>query len=203
VSEVVKPKGKGRQQLVMIILLFAVPPLVAYFVWSNLSTFSSGATNNVGTLVHPARPLNFDTLRNDKAEPLDVKALSGRWTFVIYGHGGCDEVCQKQLFVTRQTRISINKDMTRVRRLLIVDQMPDEKLSAMLAEQHKDLLVAVSNPASSSLLEKFQGDQFGISGKQYFLVDPIGNLMMFYDLNLNPHGVLKDLQKLLKVSQIG
>ena len=199
----VKAKGKGRQQLVLILMLFSLPPLAAYVAWNYIGDHGAGSTNNAGTLVHPARPLAFNALHNVKDEPLDVKATSGRWTFVIYANAGCDQICKEQLFVTRQTRISINKDMKRLKRLLILDQMPDESLSKFLAEEHKDLLVAVSSPSASALLEKFQGEGFGVSGKQYFLVDPIGNLMMFYDLKVNPRGLMKDLQKLLKVSQIG
>ena len=40
-------------------------------------------------------------------------------------------------------------------------------------------------------------------GEHYFLVDPLGNLMMHYDLSVPARGLMKDLQKLLKVSQIG
>ena len=147
--------------------------------------------------------MSFDVLQDTQGESLNVKTFSGRWTFVVYANGGCDADCKRQLFITRQTRIAVNKDTKRVKRLLILDQAPDAALTEMLAEEQRDLTVAVSSSASTVLLEKFKGDQFGISGKQYFLVDPIGNLMMFYDLEVIPHDLLKDLQKLLKVSQIG
>ena len=196
-------KAKGRQQLVLIIMLFSLPPLAAYVAWNYIGEHGTGSTNNAGILVHPARPLDFNSLLGADNDPLDTKAFSGRWAFAIFATGGCNDICQEQLYVTRQTRVSINKDMKRLKRLLILDQAPDEALSAMLAEQHKDLLVAVSTASSAAFLENFQGENFGITGKQYFLIDPIGNLMMFYDLSVNPRGIMKDLQKLLKVSQIG
>jgi hypothetical protein len=36
-----------------------------------------------------------------------------------------------------------------------------------------------------------------------FVVDPLGNLMMRYDARSDPHGLLEDLRKLLRLSQIG
>ena len=53
------------------------------------------------------------------------------------------------------------------------------------------------------MLVLFRGDGFGTEGMQYFLVDPLGNLMMYYDVDVPAKGMIKDLQKLLKVSQIG
>ena len=36
-----------------------------------------------------------------------------------------------------------------------------------------------------------------------YIVDPLGNLMMRFDTRENPKGLLKDLEKLLKLSHIG
>jgi hypothetical protein len=35
------------------------------------------------------------------------------------------------------------------------------------------------------------------------VVDPLGNLMMSYDARNDPHGLLEDLRKLLRLSHIG
>ena len=36
-----------------------------------------------------------------------------------------------------------------------------------------------------------------------FVVDPLGNLMMRYDVRRDPRGLLVDLKRLLELSQIG
>ena len=56
---------------------------------------------------------------------------------------------------------------------------------------------------AQALLQPFRGDGFAPQGEQFFLVDPLGNLMMYYDPGVQASGVMKDLQKLLKISQIG
>jgi cytochrome oxidase Cu insertion factor (SCO1/SenC/PrrC family) len=39
--------------------------------------------------------------------------------------------------------------------------------------------------------------------ERVYIIDPLGNLMMYYPPGAEPGGMLKDLQKLLKYSQIG
>ncbi|MGB5671107.1 MAG: hypothetical protein WBM71_11195, partial [Sedimenticolaceae bacterium] len=53
------------------------------------------------------------------------------------------------------------------------------------------------------LLQVFSGTGFAPKGGQLFLVDPLGNLMMYYNLEVPAKGMMRDLQKLLKISQIG
>jgi hypothetical protein len=52
------------------------------------------------------------------------------------------------------------------------------------------------------------GFEWGTSGQEgasdrIYLVDPLGNLMMSYPGDADATGMKKDLQRLLKVSQIG
>ena len=47
--------------------------------------------------------------------------------------------------------------------------------------------------------------EFPTAGREQllFIVDPLGNLIMSYDARQNPHGLLADLEKLLRLSHIG
>jgi hypothetical protein len=81
--------------------------------------------------------------------------------------------------------------------------MPPVALQEHLAADHEDLTWVVRETGASGLLEQFAGPGFVANGQQFFLVDPLGNLMMFYDLDVPAKGMMKDLQKLLKISQIG
>jgi hypothetical protein len=100
--------------------------------------------------------------------------------------------------MTRQVRISVNKDMSRVQRVLVVRELPAglDKLRA----EHPDLLIAMaSGDAWRDLVAQFAK----APDSAFYLVDPLGNLMMHYPAQVPPKGVLKDLRKLLKASQIG
>jgi hypothetical protein len=43
----------------------------------------------------------------------------------------------------------------------------------------------------------------GMPDGMLFLLDPLGNLMMYYEPGFDPYDVVHDLKKLLTVSQIG
>lgn len=197
----VQAGGKGRRQLVMLTVLFLLPPIAAWLAWQYLGERGVAATTNNGTLISPARPLALQGALESAEGSLNPDEFAGRWLYVVYGQKDCDAACQRQLYVTRQTRVAVNKDMPRVKRLLVLDGVPDAALAQMLAKDHQDLLIAVGLKNEERV--KFQGENFDTQGGQFFLVDPLGNLMMFYSADAEPRGVLRDLQKLLKVSQVG
>ncbi|MCB1802541.1 MAG: hypothetical protein KDI82_12690 [Gammaproteobacteria bacterium] len=194
---------RNRTKLLLIFALFLLPPVSAWVAWKYFSGAGVSVTTNAGTLVAPARPLTLAGLHDRDGKAIGDDALRGRWTYVIFASGGCDEACQQQLYLTRQVRLAMSKDIPRVQRLLVLDGAPQPDFAAELAEAHADLIVAVRDAAAESVLEDFRGTGFAPGGVQYFLVDPLGNLMMYYDLDVPTKGMMRDLQKLLKISQIG
>ncbi len=197
------PIRRSRTQLVLIWILFLLPPVSAWVAWQYLAEEGAGATTNAGTLIAPARPLQPSGLQQQDGSVFTLEQLRGYWTYVVFAGAECDARCQDQLYLTRQTRIAMSKDIARVQRLLVLAGQPAPALVRQLAEEQPDLTWVVSGQASGSLLQQFSGEGFSTSGEQYFLVDPLGNLMMFYDLAVPAKGIRKDLQKLLKISQIG
>lgn len=196
----------GRRQLLGIITLFLLPPVLAWIAWYYLDTHGVSTTSNAGTLIQPVRPLTTGGLHNSQTgEPQDFSELHGRWVYVIYAGTACAETCREQLYVTRQIRIGVNKDMARVKRLLVTSQPLAPELSAELAQQHPDLMIVQPDRSAHQpdWQQPFEDVRFDTSGEYYFLVDPIGNLMMYYDLTIPSKGVRRDLQKVLKISQIG
>ena len=194
---------RNRTKLVLIWILFLLPPVSAWVAWKYYAAQGVGATTNAGTLIAPARPLQLTGLQRADGTVFGDEQLRGRWTYVLFAPGPCDQDCQQQLYLTRQTRTAMSKDIPRVQRLLVLAQTPSADLVRRLQEEHPDLHWVVSNAQAGSLLRQFEGGGFGYRGGQYFLVDPLGNLMMFYDLAVPAKGLRKDLQKLLKISQIG
>lgn len=187
-----KKLTKSQRQLLALFAIFLLPPVSAYIAWKYVGEHGVTATTNNGQFISPARSLQYDVL-GEKAQP-----LKGRWTYVVLAPQGCEKQCQDQLYLTRQLRIAVNKDFERVRRVVFE---PSGTLSDDLKAEHQDLLTlgALPEPFQAA----FQGDKFNHAGEQIFLIDPLGNLMMYYDSSVNFRGMLKDLQKLLKISQVG
>ena len=122
------------------------------------------------------------------------------------GDGACDERCRKALYLTRQSRIALNKDMDRVQRVFLVDEGRCCD-SAFFAQEHPDLLVAeaAGDRTRLALLEPFPAYADGPVGSagRIYLVDPLGNLLMSYPASAPDKALLTDVKKLLRLSHIG
>jgi hypothetical protein len=99
----------------------------------------------------------------------------------------------------RQTRLSLNNDMTRIQRVFLA--VPDCCDREFLAREHPGLLVVnAAGPDAAALVREFPAAD---REHTLYVVDPLGNLMMSYDARQDPRGLLEDLKKLLRLSQIG
>lgn len=157
-------------------------------------TIPAGPVASTTEAAHPTNP-SFEPTPGASAQAL----FRTRWTLVYIGDGSCDADCRDALYFMRQTRLSLNNDMTRVRRVfLATGAAPDE---ASLAREHAGLIVVrIQGPALTRLLAQFPAED-----RRYclYVVDPLGNLMMRYDDRRAPKGLLEDLKKLLQLSHIG
>lgn len=199
-SELDEAGKKGRRQFLMMVALFFAPLIIAIVIWNYVSEHGVMSTVNAGTLVTPARPMLGEDIKVAGDQEDLLKALSGRWTYIIFTRDGCDEQCQKQVYVTRQIRLGVNKDMRRVQRILVANGQLEEKVATALSNLHPEMMRAI---AGEKFAEQFVKAGFDASGQYFFLVDPLGNLMMAYTLDLSGKAIMKDLQKLLKINVVG
>ena len=199
-----KAVRRGRRQLLVLAALFFVPLAVAFWMYYGPAAWRPLGDTSKGDLIDPARPLTAIALPTPDGKQTDPRFLSGKWTMLYVGDGLCDERCRKALYLTRQSRIALNKDMDRVQRVFLVTGRCCDL--GFLAQEHPDLLVArVDDAASAALLEPFPtygGIPLADAGRVY-LVDPLGNLLMSYAPTAPDKALLTDLKKLLRLSHIG
>jgi hypothetical protein len=123
----------------------------------------------------------------------------GTWTLAYIGDGACDAACRRTLYVMRQTRRALGMDTPRVTRVFLVTGHCCA--AGFLATKHPGLLLLdASGPTGRKFLEQFPRQDRPHS---LFIVDPLGNLMMRYDVRRDPRGLLIDLRRLLALSDIG
>ncbi len=203
-------RARNLRMLGMLAALFLVPLLLAFYMYYGTDWRPVKRVNH-GTLISPVRPLPLAKLEHVALVAPDANApppapeaeapklLRDKWSIVYIGAGNCDEPCRQALYVMRQTRLSLNNEMSRLDRVFLVTG--DCCARDFLAHEHPGLIVADATSADGMhLLHEFPAD-----GRPYslFIVDPLGNLMMSYDARQNPKGLLEDLQKLLRLSHIG
>jgi hypothetical protein len=197
---------RGRRQLLALAALFFVPLAIAFWLYYGAGHWRPAGGTNKGDLIDPARPLPAVALPRADGTTTDPGFLRGKWTILYVGDGACDERCRKVLYLTRQSRIAINKDIDRVQRVFLVTGHCCD--SAFLAAEHPDVLVArldSAGPAGAKLLDVFPayGGVSPAAAGLIYLVDPLGNLMMSYAPAAPDKALLTDLRKLLRLSHIG
>lgn len=195
---------RGRRNLLALAALFFVPLALAFWMYYGPGTWRPSGDASKGDLIDPARPLPELELATMDGAPTSAAFLRGRWTMLYVGDGRCDERCREALYLTRQSRTALNKDMDRVQRVFLVTGGCCER--AFLAGEHPDLLVVRAEDGTAEpLLEPFpvyDGVPVPAAGRIY-LVDPLGNLLMSYPPDAPDKALLTDMKKLLRLSHIG
>lgn len=197
----------SRQSLVLLGLLFVAPVLVAWLMhMSGEGGWRPEGTTNRGTLVQPPRPLTLPAgLSGAAGEAIGEDYLRGKWTLLYIDDADCTEACVYNLYKMRQVRLSQGENIRRVQRLFLVAEAASlEPLQAALAENPQLKTALLSREQVEALAPRFAMDEAPVPGaERVYLVDPLGNLMMYYQPDAEPRGMIKDLQKLLKYSRIG
>jgi hypothetical protein len=175
------PAKRGRAKLVLLGLFFLLPVAASWLAWR--FELVPGASGNYGALLPPRPVLTAP-----------VAALKGRWVLVQFDGGACDEWCERKLYIMRQIRRAQGKEMQRVERLwLLTDSIqPRGELRAAI----EGTVIAPAGAGAGFPAEKSVIDHI-------YLVDPLGNLMMRFPRDPDPSRMIKDLQRLLRVSGFG
>jgi cytochrome oxidase Cu insertion factor (SCO1/SenC/PrrC family) len=182
-----------RINLVLIFLAFAAPVVAAYlsfYFWP-----PQGRTN-YGELIKPAA-LPDAVLRHVDGRELTLTKLRGKWLIVTVDGVDCNTACDQKLYLMRQVRISLSKEMNRVERVLLV--RGPGNASVDLLKRYPGM--HVFSGADAKLLEQFPAASE--LADHIYLVDPLGNVMMRYPKNPDAAGLRRDLSRLLSVSQVG
>lgn len=198
-------RHRPRLPIVMLALVFVLPVVLALYAYRTFDVAKVGTTN-YGELVHPARPLQQVALTTMDGTPFTVAELRGKWTLVYILGSPCEELCAQAIYKMRQVRWSQGEEMHRVQRLLVVmDSQYVAELEPLLAEYPGLIVVTGSSQATEAFAAQFDqpDEEAARLANRTYIVDPIGNLMMSYSHDADAKGMLKDLKRLLHVSQVG
>jgi hypothetical protein len=191
-------RARNLRMLAVLSGLFLLPLAAAFWVYYGTDWRPVKRVNH-GELIVPARPLPDAGPAAFGTERVPAQLFHHKWSLVYIGDGQCGDTCRHALYVMRQTRLSLNNEMTRVDRVFLAASGCCAR--DFLEHEHPGLIVLnAAEPSSNALLGTFPAAD---REQSLFVVDPLGNLMMRFDLRQNPKGLLQDLQKLLSLSHIG
>ncbi|OED41504.1 hypothetical protein ACH42_13825 [Endozoicomonas sp. (ex Bugula neritina AB1)] len=194
---VIKAKPKSsRWQAWLIFLIPTIAMSAAWFVYFTGVGIPDGRTNK-GELILPSALLSELQL-NDGSSLVEQQQLEGRWGVLVFGSVSCEQQgCQDSLYKTRQVHIALGKESDRLMRLYVAPETP--VISERIRQEHPEMLWLHTSKALSLKalnVEKWPENQF-------YIVDPLGNIMMKYKPGQVGGDLLKDLKKLMKASKVG
>jgi hypothetical protein len=183
---------RPRAKLLLIAACFVLPIVVSLVAYRFLRPEPTG---NYGELLLP--PARAPALAFDMGKPgaWSFGQLQGRWALVMSDSGRCAGPCVRKLTLLRQVQLALGRRAARVARVYIVDDQAPRQ-PALLTE-FEGTIVA-STPRGAALAAGAGADRAHI-----YLVDPHGNVMMRWPAEADQKRMLRDLERLLKASQIG
>ena len=177
------PVRRGRVKFLLLAAFFALPVAAAWTAW--WLELAPGAAGNYGTLIAP-QPVAL----------APVAALKGKWVLVQFDGGACDAWCERKHYFMRQVRRAQGKDMQRVERLWLLTDAVRPRAELLAAIEGTVIVPRGVDLGAAFSAERSVADHI-------YLVDPLGNLMMRFPRDPDPARMIKDLQRLLRVSGFG
>lgn len=183
-------KISPRGRLVLIASLFAAPIAASFFAYVVLKPAPSA---NYGELLLPPASLAGREYPQADGGRMRFSEAGGRWALAAADTLQCDDACAEKLHAMRQVRLALGRNASRVDRVLFVPAPAPENFQAPAAIEGMSVLVAPAPGAPG----------VGNDRGHIYLVDPHGNVMMRWPARPDLRRMLKDLERLLKASQIG
>jgi cytochrome oxidase Cu insertion factor (SCO1/SenC/PrrC family) len=202
-TTVLKSKNRGRFFLILLMLVFIGPIIASYGLYYFRNYVPEILSN--GTLILPPLDLNKLPLYDTQNQKITLKKFGGDWVMLYVEPEKCNKLCIDTLYKMRQIRIRLGKDMDRVKRVILTYQgFRDNALNEYLKSLYKGTL-HIQTPGSdlNNFLAKLPPHDRAIKTGHLYLVDPLGNVMMSYELSQKPKDIYSDMKRLLKASRIG
>lgn len=177
-----------RQWMVLPVLsaIFVSPLALAWALYHTADGQPQGGLQH-GELLLPLQALEPPALDTVEGALLDKSVFRGRWTLLYYTSDRCMADCQQLLSMLQRVRLAQGQSMAQVQRVLVLTALPSANEIAPLVAGASDLRVASSR-------------RWPLESGYVYLLDPQGNLVMRYPPGFEPRGLLKDLQRLLRIA---
>jgi len=189
-----------RKNTTLWILLgsFIVPMVVAYlyFFFGDRPSVSSN-----GVLINPVVDIETLGLSDESGSLLDRDALTPKWRIYTFVDSNCDADCQQKLFNMRQINVALGKNRQRLQHVIVHLTSPDSDFAQLIESEHQQAIKLFAKDESIKALANNPAEN--TNQQTIYLVDPLGNIMMKFSADLTAKLILKDINKLLKISRIG
>ena len=179
-------------QMLLIASVFFGPFVIATWMYYGGHLQPDGQVNH-GALLEP-----IVNIADKLPDAEIIESGGGFWVLLYLNESECLEDCRTALHTIRQSHKMIDKEMGRlVQVFLHGESLPD---TVFLADEHAGL-ITMRDFALSALLGNNKPAALSVGG--YFLLDPLSNLIMYFEPEIDPSDMAEDIKHLLKLSRIG
>ena len=186
-------KPRGQLQLLLIAAIFLGPLLLAAWLYYDGQSLQPEGRVNHGVLLEPIQNIGEAVPGNALAERPEA-----HWLLIYVNTDTCGEDCRFGLYTIRQIRLMLGREMERVERVFLHGEAP---LDTLFIEAEHEGLVTLGETSLAGYLESRLPE--ATPGNGYYLVDPLGNLVLYFPPGTTPRDMVSDIKRLLRLSRIG
>ncbi len=196
-------KKSNGLTIILVVVMFISPLVLSWYVFNYTDYIEIRGMSNKGNLVEPVQPLG-DLALIDPFNDKRKDGLYGEWN-LVYVTETCDKPCMDNIYLMRQVHASMDKHSLRVQKVLLLTNQSISELKEKLVDFKGQQVIDVDLINVNAMIEKFRLNEAEdpLKMNRIYIVDPLGNLMMSYEPNVNPRDIYTDLKKLLRGSRIG
>jgi len=212
---------RSKLKLAALLLIAVVPITMATFAFR--AAMESGGlftTVNKGHLIMPPIDVTALDMRDEHTGALQFRSFEDRlpeigspdtyvpepWLMVFVTTSSCDEQCKERVFYLRQLHTRLGRETQRVRRYYLhASAEPlSEDIRDHFREQFPSMGISVGQRDIIQRRLRDGGVDIDLEADNHvFLVDPVGNVMMYYDSSHSTQDIMTDIQRLLRHSSLG
>lgn len=214
------PDMKSKLKLTFLLLITVLPITMATLSFN--SAVENGeitGTKNKGTLILPPADISALAMSDAQGAPMfrsfeeEIAQLQEQeeyeikpWLMVFVTGNACDANCQDRIHYLKQLHIALGKNIKRVRRyyLSTSPQALSSEIETLFREEYPSMGVAYSDMETIQNNMRDAGVELSLQSRNYvLLIDPVGNVMMYYTDEQSAEDIMSDLETLLKYSSLG
>lgn len=184
----------GRWKMLALLLVCVAPVALSYLLYYGVRP---NGRSNYGELVQPQRPLPAFSGMDTQGRLVPLTSLKNQWLLISVADSACHEGCQKHLYLQRQLRQMLGREKERLDwvwlrtggQAALAPTLTQATVAAVVLRVDAAQLATWLEPAKGQRLED-----------HLYLVDPMGNWMLRFPVDIDPKKARRDLERLLRAS---
>jgi len=196
-NETANQPKRNNTSLWILLASFVMPVVLAYiyFFFGDRPPVKSN-----GNLIVPIVDIHTLNITDKSGNVLTEEQLTPNWQMIYFVGSSCNTDCQNSLYNMRQINIGVGKYQDRLNHAIVHLAEADNTFTQFIEKEHKAAREIYTKAENITALSKLEVNANNM--QSIYLVDPLGNIMMYFPKNIEPKLIKKDINKLLKISRL-